>query len=187
MSAAAAPSIKDFKVVGLCAAPFAAFAADGSPDLPAIGEHIEELLRQGVKYAFVNGTTGEGVTMSVEERKTTLETWIKSSAGRVTIIAHVGAESLADMTALAAHAQEAGAAAIAAHCTTFNKPHDVESVVELLAALSSAAPRLPLYYYHISVKTGVHNVRCDKLLAAIHAAPDRVPTFRGIKYTDFDL
>lgn len=175
-----------FKVIGLCAAPFTPFTESRALDLPSIAAHVEELLAQGVLYAFVAGTTGEGVTMSVEERKAVLEAWIAASAGRLTIIAHVGSESIADVTALAAHAQAAGAAACAAHTPSFNKPFGLDGVVEFLARISAAAPKLPLYYYNIAVKTNV-NIRCDKLLAAIDAEPSRVPTFRGVKFTDFDL
>ena len=189
-------TLKDFRIRGLCAAPFTPFVdGSGSSSTPAdhvnrvdhksIALHVEELLRQGVKYAFVCGTTGEGVTLSVTERQATLETWIKASRGRLSIIAHVGAESIADMLALAHHASGSGAVAIAAHTTTFNKPPTLDSTVELLALLSAAAPSLPLYFYYIAIKTGAA-LRCDKLLEAIHADPARVPTFRGVKFTDFD-
>lgn len=124
--------------------------------------------------------------MTVAERMAVLERWVKASAGRVTIIAHVGAEALPDMVALSKHAAAAGAAAIAAMPTTFNKPATLDAIVDLLAALAAAAPTLPLYYYHIAIKTGVA-IRCDKLLEAVAAAHDRVPTFRGIKFTDFDM
>lgn len=118
--------------------------------------------------------------MSLEERKGVLERWIKASDGRLKIIAHVGAESVADMMALAKHAQLAGANAIAAMPTTFNKPASLDIVVEMLSILAASAPELPLYYYHIAIKTGVH-IRCDKLLEKIHAEPSRVPTFREFR------
>ena len=176
-----------FAVRGLCAAPFTPFTASGELDLPSIPLHVAELVRQSVPYAFVCGTTGEGVTMSVSERQRVLEAWVAAAAGKnLQIIAHVGAESIADMTALAQHANASGAVAIAAHTTTFNKPGCLASVVDMLAVLSAAAPSLPLYFYYIAIKTG-YPLRCDKLLEAVHAAKARVPTFRGIKFTDFDM
>ena len=69
---------------------------------------------------------------------------------------------------------------------TYFKPPSLDSIVDMLAAISAAAPTLPLYYYHIPIKTAVI-IRVDHLLAKIHANPARVPSFRGIKYTDFDM
>lgn len=176
----------NFAVRGLCAAPFTPFTQNGAVNHSAIPHHAAELLAQGVEYAFVCGTTGEGVTMSVQERQAVLESWISAAAGTaLKVIAHVGAESIADVQALSKHAEQVGAVAVAAHSPTFNKPPDVDSLAEFLHIISVAAPTTPLYYYHISVKTGV-NIACDKLLAAIHGS-GRAPTFRGIKFTDFDL
>lgn len=189
--ASAGFAVDAFRVTGLCAAPFTPFVDELGPcpavAFDSIAAHVEELLRQGVHYAFVCGTTGEGVTMTVAERQAVLERWIKEAAGRLSIIAHVGAEGIADVLTLTRHAQAAGAAAIAAMPTCFNKPPTLDSIVDLLAAISAAAPALPLYYYHISCKNGV-NIRCCKLLERIHAVrAARLPSFRGIKFTDFDL
>ena len=95
-----------FTVSGLCAAPFTPFLPSGEVDVESIPLHVAELQRQGVPYAFVCGTTGEGVTMSVAERQRTLDAWLAAAGGtQLKIIAHVGAESIADMTALARHAK----------------------------------------------------------------------------------
>lgn len=184
-------SIDSFRVIGLCAAPFTPFkneeGACPAVDFAAIETYASELVRQGVKYAFVCGSTGEGVALSVAERKSILEAWIAASKSKpLSIIAHVGTESIADVMDLAAHAQASGAVAVAAMPTSYNKPFGLDSIVDFLAAISTAAPSLPLYYYHIAIKTGV-NIRCDKLLEKVHSAIARVPTFRGIKYTDFDM
>lgn len=51
------------------------------------------------------GTTGESYTLTVAERKAQLEAWIATAGDDITVIAHVGCESLADTKELAAHAQ----------------------------------------------------------------------------------
>lgn len=71
-------------------------------------------------------------------------------------------------------------------CAVFFKPDGISRIVEYMALISAAAPRLPLYYYHIPIKTAV-GVRPDKLLAALHEAKASVPTFVGIKFSDADL
>lgn len=183
-----------FEVRGLCAAPYTPFSDDAkrAVDYDGIAEHVTTLVGQGVHYAFVNGTTGEGATMSVAERKEALSCWLKAAqlhpAGSMSIIAHVGAESIADTLDLAAHAEAVAAPAIAIICPTFNKPAGIPAIIELLEAVAAAAPTRPLYYYHIAIRTGVA-IRCDALLEAVHGlrAAGRLSTFRGIKYSDADL
>lgn len=106
-------AISKFRITGLCAAPFTPFSSAGNIDVPALSPYIEELVAQGVKYAFVNGTTGEGYLCSVAERKALTEGWVQASQGRVAIIANCGAEAEVDMVDLAAHAAASGCTAIA--------------------------------------------------------------------------
>lgn len=179
----------DFEVRGLCAAPYTPFLDDAKRgvDHAGIDEHVKALIGQGVHFAFVNGTTGEGATMSVCERKDALASWLKASQaharGEMSIIAHVGAESIADTLELAAHAEAIAVPAIAIICPTFNKPSGISAIIELLEAVAAVAPTRPLYYYHIAIRTGVA-IRCDALLEAVHGlrGAGRLATFRGIKY-----
>ena len=55
-------------IAGLISAPFTPFTPDDLPDLPGIDRLCAHLVRQGVSGAFVCGTTGEGVAMTVAER-----------------------------------------------------------------------------------------------------------------------
>ena len=198
--------MSSLRITGLVAAPYTPMLAAGasgcaSVDLASVPAHAAALAAQGVRWAFVCGSTGEGPTLSVSERSAVVEAWVAAAlaepaADRLRVIVHCGAESLADTLALAAHAsalaaRTGGAAsplvALGVVAPTYNKPAGVAAVVDLLAAIAAAAPALALYYYHIPIKTGVH-LRCDALLAAVHAVrAARVPTFAGIKYTDFDL
>jgi N-acetylneuraminate lyase len=126
--------------------------------------------------------------MSVEERKATLEHWIASAKGRFLVIAHVGSEALTDVNALTVHAAQAGAHAIGWMPGTFFKPDGIEGCIKGLSMVAELAPSLPLYYYHIAIKTGV-NIRCDLLLnrVAQEQAKGNLRSFRGIKYSDADL
>lgn len=57
------------KLTGLIAAPHTPFDANGEVNYPVIDRIAEHLIAQGVKGAYVCGTTGEGIHCSVEERK----------------------------------------------------------------------------------------------------------------------
>ena len=56
------------RLTGLVAAPFTPFHADGSLNPDAIDPYAELLLGSGVSGVFVCGSTGEGHSLSVEER-----------------------------------------------------------------------------------------------------------------------
>jgi len=164
------------------AAPFTAFDRDGGLNLAAIGKQAELLLEHGVVGAYVSGTTGEGVSCSVAERKAVMEEWARQSRGRLLIIVHVGALSLGDAQELAAHAQEIGAGATAAVPANFFKPGTVETLADYVGAIASAAPDLPFYYYHTTM-SGV-SLPMPRFL---EAADGRVPNLAGIKFNSPDL
>jgi N-acetylneuraminate lyase len=148
-----------------------------------IRSYADWLCQNGVNSVFVNGTTGESLSLTVGERQSALEAWLKESAGRLTVIAHVGCESIRDTCELAQHAQRRGADAIAVMPTTFFRPSSLEHLIRYLSVVAEAAPSLPLFYYHIPSMTGV-NFNMEEFLDAVGS---RLPTLRGIKYTSLDL
>jgi N-acetylneuraminate lyase len=168
---------------GLIAAPFTPFRANGTLNLDVIPAYAGLLRANAVEAAFVCGTTGEGLSLTVEERRQVTETWIRAADPRLRIIVHIGHTALADAQALAAHATTAGAAAIGALAPCFFKPRDVDDLVDWCAALAGAAPSLPFYYYHIPSMTGVA-LPMREFLAR---ADGRIPSLAGIKYTHEDL
>ena len=84
------------KLTGLIAAPHTPFDANGEVNYPVIDRIAEHLIVQGVKGAYVCGTTGEGIHCSVEERKKIAERWVAASQGQLSITLHTGALSIAD-------------------------------------------------------------------------------------------
>jgi N-acetylneuraminate lyase len=182
------PATSSFKIVGLCAAPFTPMTPTGSVCYESIAKHVEECVAQGVTTVFVNGTTGEGYTMSLPERKAIVEHWVKLSKGRLKVIVMLACEALPEMLELAEHAFDAGVQAVSLQPSVFFKPEGISAIIGLLDLVASHSRGLPLYYYHIPSKTGV-NIRCDLLLDAVAGAQagGRLRTFRGIKYSDPDL
>src|SRR5690606_27649956 len=104
--------LKKNNLNGLIAAPFTPFQRDGGLNLNAINEYSSLLKKNQVSGAFIGGTTGEGMLMSVEERKSLAEEWIKYRDDSFKIIVHVGANSYRDAQDLADHARIIGADAV---------------------------------------------------------------------------
>jgi N-acetylneuraminate lyase len=171
------------RLSGLIAAPFTPFTADGGIDLPGIDRLCAHLVRQGVGGAFVCGTTGEGVAMTVAERLQVAERWLACAPRAFPVIVHAGALALGDARALAAHAERHRAAAVAVLAPCFLKPAGAAEVVDWIAAVASACPATPVTYYHIPSLTGV----AVAVHEVVERAVQRVPNFAGIKFTFEDL
>lgn len=168
---------------GLIAAPFTPFHDDGSLALEGIPAYAAHLRRAGVRGVFVNGTTGEGCSLSGDERRAAAEAWVDAAGRDLAMIVHVGANSLAEAAALAAHAEGIGAAAVGVLPPSFLKPRDAAMAAACLAEVAAACPRTPVTYYHIPALSGVA-LRAEDILAA---AIDRVPNLGGLKFTHEDL
>ena len=175
--------MNDFRLSGLVAAPFTPFDAEGSLYLDVVEDQAALLAESGVTGAFVCGTTGEGLSMTSDERKEVARQWVGVAGGRLKVIVHVGHTSQRDAMALARHAGQIGAAAMAALPPFFFKPQTAAEVVEFCRPIAAAAPELPFYYYNMPSMTGVH----VSMVELLGIAQDRIPNFRGIKFTHGDL
>lgn len=174
---AAAPAFS-----GFVAAPFTPFTAGGAIDVTAVAPYAQHLIASGVSAVFVNGTTGEGYSLSTDERKQMLDAWMPHRSEAFRVIVHVGAESITDATELARQAADSGVDAIGCMSPTFFKP-DLDAMTEWCSPIAAAAPEIPFYYYHIPSLSGAAFRVVDLLERVVHA----VPSFRGVKFTHDDL
>ena len=166
-------------ITGLVAAPFTAFHADGSLHLEKVETQADSLVLSGVAGAFVCGTTGESLSLTVAERMQVAERWKAAAPDDFAVIIHVGHPCLEDAKALAAHAQKLQARAIGAMAPCFFRPADVDDLVAWCAEVAAAAPDLPFYYYHIPSMTGVN----FPVAEVLERGADRIPTLAGAKFT----
>ncbi|KAF4800800.1 N-acetylneuraminate lyase [Turdus rufiventris] len=173
------------KLKGLVAATITPMTPDGKINLPVIGQYVDYLVNeQNVKNVFVNGTTGEGLSLSIQERKQLAEEWVCQGKDKLDhVIIHVGALNLPECQELARHAAAIGAGGIAVIAPFFFKPTNKDELVAFLQKVASEAPEVPFYYYHIPPLTGV-KIRVEELLDGIKA---QIPTFQGVKFSDTDL
>jgi len=170
-------------IEGLVAAPFTPMDSGGALALGAVGPYADLLARSGVAGAFIGGTTGESLSLAVEERLSLAEAWTAAAPAGLRVIVHAGSECLDEARAIASHAAACGAFAVAAMPPTFFRPAGLEGLVTWCAEVADAAGGLPFYYYHIPGMTGVH-VAISEFLPA---AAERIPALAGVKYTWEDL
>ena len=67
---------------GLIAAPLTGYRDDGTINLDVIPPYAEMLQANGVAGVFVNGTTGEGFSLTLSERRALAARWVQAAPGR---------------------------------------------------------------------------------------------------------
>ena len=154
--------------------------ADGGArlDEDAFRPYADYLVGAGLDGVLAFGTNGEAVLLSVEERQRGLEHWLEAVAGRALVAAHCGAQTTADTVALAAHAREAGADAVAVIGPPYFKLDAREQRAHLLAAAQACAP-LPFYVYEFAATAGY--AFDPSMLARLREEADNVT---GMKVSD---
>jgi dihydrodipicolinate synthase/N-acetylneuraminate lyase len=138
------------------------------------------LIEAGVAGLFVGGTTGEGILLSREVRMALHAQTMKAVDGRLPVILHVGTNTTAETLTLARHAQEIGAAAVAA-VTPFYYGMDDAALFDYYQCIAETVPDMPLLGYdipHMAVN-GISPGLVTRLAAEI-------PSFAGIKCSRLD-
>lgn len=171
------------KIKGLITATFSPFDSKGQLDLNVIPAYAAHLKKNGVIGAFINGTTGEGASLTLSEKKALTAAWAPYNSEEFKVIAMVSGTSQTEGIELAAFAQEQGIYGISSNAPFYVKPGSVESLTDFLKPIATAAPKLAFYFYHIPLLTQV-NMSMVKLLDVAGA---EIPNFAGIKYTHTDL
>lgn len=168
----------------LLAAPHTPFSEDGGLALDVVPQQAHYFRERGVVGVFITGTTGEGHSLTSEERRTLIDRWseVRREAG-LRLLVHVGANSLGESRELAAAAAAAGADGIAMTAPSFFKPNTTAALVDFAAGVAAAAPETPFYYYEIPRMTGY----VTRMAEFLPRMADAWPGFRGLKYTHPDL
>ena len=169
------------KITGLNTAVVTPMFDDGSVNYDEIDRYAEFVIDQGLSGVFVNGSSGESLLLSTEERKKIVRKWMKYS-DRLNILVHVGHTSYVEASELARDAGALGARAISSMGPCFMQPQTLADLIEFNAKIAQAAPDTPYYYYHIPTRTGVN---FDMRQFLVQGA-ERIPNLTGLKYTSQD-
>ncbi|MEI7423316.1 MAG: dihydrodipicolinate synthase family protein [Prolixibacteraceae bacterium] len=170
---------------GLIAAPFAPMNGRGEVMYDRIESYYDFLDKNKVVGAFINGSTGEGVSLSQKEKMKITEEWTRRAKVRKTVkvISLVGGTSYVECIENAIHAQESGVCAIALLAPYYFKPATAKQLAEFVSKVAGKVPDLPVYFYHIPVLSGC-NV---PMLEFLKEAALYIPNLVGIKYTHEDF
>jgi len=134
-----------FQMRGVVPPMITPFTESGDLDVDGL-KTLVRFLREEVHGLFVTGSYGSGPMMSVAERKLVTEISMQEAGGKVPIIPMVGTTNTRDSVELAKHAEETGAAAVAA-VGPFYFEHDEERLRRFFGELI-AAVNVPVYLYN---------------------------------------
>jgi N-acetylneuraminate lyase len=170
---------------GLIAAPFTPMKSDGALNLSLIPDYYQFLKSNNVTGAFICGSTGEGVSLSMSEKKAVASAWADVTAydADFKVMLLVGGTSIADCIELSKYAATLNLYAVSFTAPFYFKPADVDMLAACCKAIADEVPEMPFYYYHIPVLTGVGFAMIDLL----KAVDGKIPNFAGIKYTHEDF
>jgi N-acetylneuraminate lyase len=171
------------RINGFIVAPFTPFKTDGSINFDMIEDYCNLVVRNGMDGVFVCGTTGEGFSLTTDERKLVTEKWIDVAPAGLKMIAHIGATGIEDSKELARHAFKSGAWGIGVMNPVFFKPSSVEDLADYCKEIADCAPEMPFYFYHIPAFTG----DTLPLVPFLKIVSKTIPNFGGIKYTHENL
>jgi dihydrodipicolinate synthase/N-acetylneuraminate lyase len=147
-------------------------------DEEAVEPYVDFLAGAGLDGLLALGTTGEGILFGPDERRRVLESYVAAASGRLQVAAHCGAQTTADTVALAAHAAEAGADAVA----VIGPPYfqlDERALLEHFAEAAAACAPLPFYVYEFERAAGY-----AVPLAVVAELRERAPNLAGLKVSD---
>jgi dihydrodipicolinate synthase/N-acetylneuraminate lyase len=119
----------------------------GELDRPAFFGLVDHVLAGGVTGLFLLGTTGEGPSLSDEQRFKVVQWGTEAAAGRCPVLVAVSHPSLAESLRLANYAAECGASAIVA-TPPYYLPIDQAELVHYFQQLAERSP-LPLVLYNM--------------------------------------
>jgi len=177
--------MKIVKLEGLVAAPFTPLNSKGELNIDLIPEYYSFLEKNGVAGAFINGSTGEGVSLTQKEKQAQSAAWAgcMKKDGNFRIINLVGGTSYSECIENAVFSQQLGLSAIAVLAPYYFKPCDAGQLAQFVAKVGEAVPEMPVYFYHIPALTGVNIPMIDFL----RIISEMLPNFAGIKYTQEDF
>jgi len=150
-------------------------------DLECTRRVVDFLLSRQIDCLMVGGTTGEGMLLSVAERKTLCEAVIEHVAGRAPVIAHTGCISTADTIELTRHAERTGATA-ASVVTPYYFTLDDDALFGHFVSIAKAVPDFPTFLYTIPA-----NARNDVSSALLKRLLGAAPNIVGMKASNPDL
>jgi 4-hydroxy-tetrahydrodipicolinate synthase len=127
------------------------FKSNGSVDFEGLKKLINHLIKGGVEYLVVMGTTGESVTLSKEEKQQVIDFVVKENKKRVPLVLGVGGNYTDKIVSQIKKVNASAFSAILSVSPYYNKPSQ-EGIYQHYKAISKAS-KLPIILYNVPGRT----------------------------------
>lgn len=145
--------MENSKFTGLGVAVVTPFKEDLSVDYKAFEKLLNHLIKGGVDYLVIQGTTGESATLTLEEKNAVLDFALDTAAGRVPIVfGHGGNNTKALIEGFDQIKSLDKVDAVLSASPYYNKPNQ-NGIYAHYAALAEASPK-PIILYNVPGRTG---------------------------------
>ena len=147
-------------------------------DEDAFAPYVEYLVDGGLDGILALGTTGEGILLREEERRRAAEVFVAAAPEGFDVAVHCGAQTTRETVALAAHAAEIGADAVA----VIGPPYyalDERALLRHFAAAAEACAPLPFYLYEFRARAG-YSIPAE----VIRELRELAPNLAGLKVSN---
>ncbi len=168
------------KFKGVLPALLTPFDKNGGVNADSVAKLINFNIKKGVNGFYVGGSTGEGLLLTVEERKQLFKAAAEANEGRTTLIAHVGTICTDHAIEMAKYAKEVGFDAISA-VAPYYYGFSYDAVKNYYLDIVGSVD-IPMIIYNFPNANGFNFTKA--IAEEMFAASDR---FIGIKHTTSDL
>jgi 4-hydroxy-tetrahydrodipicolinate synthase len=170
--------MKKFKGTGV--AIVTPFKNDASIDFASLGKITDHIIKGGVNYIVVMGTTGESSTLTKDEKKAVISQVLEITEKRIPVIAGIGGNSTQDVVNSIRHNNLTELDGILSVVPYYNKPNQ-RGIFQHFKTIATCSP-VPVIMYNIPGRTSC-NMTAETCLELAHECDNIV----GVKESSGDM
>ena len=148
-----------------------------SCNMEMIDKYCMWMKSMGMHGVMVNGMTGEGMCMTVDERMQMAEKWHECTRKHgMTMLLNIGGMDICSTYMMAEHAEKLKVDCVMMMPDMCYKPMTEEDLMMYMKDVMMRMPTRPCMYYHIPMMTGVHMDMCRLMMMM----DKECPMFSGV-------
>jgi dihydrodipicolinate synthase/N-acetylneuraminate lyase len=166
---------------GIVCANITPFDKNGNVDYESLKRLTVYLAESGINAAYPSGTNGEGLALTIEERKKIARTMVEAINGKIHIAIQCGTQTFEGTRELVQNAKDVGADA-AGVITPFFFNQSQDAIIEYYSSLFESVENFPIYIYNIPSHTNN-----DILPSSMAKLASKYENLAGVKYSHPDI
>ncbi|MBE0676610.1 MAG: 4-hydroxy-tetrahydrodipicolinate synthase [Bacteroidales bacterium] len=141
------------------------FKNDSSIDFSSLGKIIDHVIKGGVNYIVALGTTGESVTLSMDEKHAVISHSLETINKRVPLVVGIGGNNTQEITDCIRRTDLTSVDAILSVSPYYNKPNQ-RGIYQHYKTIAASSP-VPVILYNVPSRTG-SNITAETCIELAH-------------------